>query len=151
MKKLLTILLLSGLFLAVTFAQNETFDASLGYDYTYNLYTGTAGDTIGSGDSTWTYTIEKLTDTKIFAYARLELDSTGGTGAPVTVLLQNKVFNSETFSNIDTVTWTVGTDTTIIFETTTSDIADKWRILMTGSTDGFRAKVPRLDMKFIKP
>ena len=117
-------MLLLGLFLTAAFSQNEAKDAQLGYDYTYTLYTGVASDTIGASDSIWTYTVEKLTDTKLFAYAYLDLDSIDGTAAPVTILLQNKVFGAQTFTTINTVTWTSGADTTFVTETSTADIAD---------------------------
>ena len=134
----------------VSFSQDETVDQSLGYSVTWFLYEGDAADSIQSGDSIFTYTIEKFTDTKTFAYFYIECDSVAGTGAPVTYYLQNKVFQDESFSNLDTIEWTAGADTSFVFETTTSDIADYWRIYRIGSTSTFNAYETDINGKFVK-
>lgn len=150
MKKFITIFLILGLFALVSFSQNETVDKSLSYSNTWFTYDGSASDSIQSGDSIFTYTIEKFTDTKTFVYFYIECDSVAGTGAPVTYYLQNKVFQDETFSDVDTIEWTAGADTSFIFETTTSDIADYWRIYRIGSTSTFNAYETDINGKFVK-
>lgn len=139
-----------GLFALTSFAQDETVDRSLSYDDTWFLYTGQASDSIQDGDSIFTYTIEKRTDSKTFAYFYIECDSVGGTASAVTYYLQNKVFQDEAFSNLDTVVWTAGADTSFTFEVTTSDIADYWRIYRIGADDEFNAYETDIDGKFVK-
>lgn len=150
MKKIITIFMILGIFSLVLFSQDETVDKSLSYSNTWFIYEGDAADSIQSGDSIFTYTIEKFTDTKTFAYFYVEADSVEGMAAPITYYLQNKVFQDQAFSNIDTIVWTAGADTSFVFETTTSDIVDYWRIYRIGSTSTFNAYETDINGKFVK-
>ena len=133
-----------------SYAQNKTVDNVLNYDETFVIFEGTSSDVLESGDSTWMYTIQKKTDEKVFAYFFIDLDSVGGTAADVNIYLQRKVFGSESYSNVDTVTYAGTTDTTFVIKTTSADWGDYWRINIVGSNDEFEIKINELNAKFLK-
>jgi len=149
MKKSILILMLLGLFSLVTYSQNETINASLGYQATYNLYTGITSDTIGKTDSTWSYVINKLTDEKLFAYAYIELDSLSGTADTVFFIWQYKMFDDEAFTNSDTTIY-AGASESLTVVTTIATKADYWRLYVLGTDDDFKVGIDKFNSKFIK-
>lgn len=150
-------MLLLSLCLTVTFAQRgtgqqTTVNKSLGYDATYFTYPGLVTDSVGIVDSTWSFTIGKLTDSKVFASFYLDLDSTGGTFDTVNLYIQKKVHDLADFENTDTLYWKIGADTIIKnWTTSTSHIADFWRLYIEGTDNTFQFDIDRLDGKFTKP
>lgn len=203
MKKI--IFLISIFFLTFTFCVDAQ-DKTMGYDDTYLWYDGTASDTIGISDSIWTYEVRKKTDSRMYCYVDMYLDSTGGTANSVKIYLQNKFFPDQDYTNVDSVTWAASADTAFTFypssqsvaftqtggDTMTSSVllltdttgldgypadsiagtitnvynsktfaltvtegnqnnmGEYWRIYMLGSASTLKAKVIRLNFKFLK-
>lgn len=143
-------MILAVLRLSVSYGQNEATNATLSYSQTWFNDYPSASDSIQDGDSIITYVVQKYVDTKSTARFRCSLDSVGGTAAPVTIYLQKKNWQAQTFSNVDTATWTAGADTVINFVTTTAGDEDYWRIYIIGSTDSFNAFMDGIWGKFIK-
>lgn len=134
----------------VTYSQESaSYDIKLGYDQTYQNFIGNSRDTIGTGDSIWYYTINKLTDSKLNQYVYLSLDRISGTGI-VDVYFQSKTFLEDTFVNYDTVTYYTTADTVIRVNTSSTKSADYWRVYIKGRTDGKKVKVLNLNTKYFK-
>jgi hypothetical protein len=148
MKKIILISLLISFITAMS-GQNAAVDADLSYDATFVLLTGQASDTIGIQDSTWTFTVRKKTDAKMYHYYYISLDSVGGTTNIVDIIRQKKMFLAESYTNVDTVSWHGTADTT--FSSLGSQThGEYWRILIKGRDDTFKAKIIELDTKFLK-
>jgi len=137
----------------LTSAQNSsTYDATFKSDKTYLItdIVGATGDTIGSGDSTWTYTTRLYPPSKLFYDMYLALDSTGGTAATVTVVLNGRDMSVDSWTEITSVTWNDGADTTINFEQfTTAQPYKDYQVTITGETDSFRVKVTRFIQRYL--
>lgn len=114
MKKLLTLLfLLVPLFLMAQEA--STYDQEIDYEQSWRTYTTTSNATTAT-DSIWYYTFLKESHSNsVFYQIKIDLDSVSGTAVPVPVVLQTKLWDSDTFTAIDTVTWGAGSDTVITF------------------------------------
>ena len=82
-------------------------------------YIGTAADTLGVGQTTWGYEMEVNKADGLFYNTRVKVsDKTTGAAGVGTVKLQGKYFDTDSYSDITTVTWTgVGsTDSIISFQ-----------------------------------
>lgn len=152
MKKFFSLLAICLLFLGVSAQKaDKTLDAVMDYGITTQYTTFASTDVVGySGDSTWTYTIEKkckgATIPKIGIY--LTRPATGGT---VSVLFQQKALSTESYSTITTVVWKkTSADTTIYFAPSSSTRAVYNRISITGSTATAKAKVEYIDLKIFE-
>jgi len=79
-------------------------------------YTGMAADTLGVGQTTWGYEMEVNKPDGLFYNTRVKVsDKTTGANGVATVKLQGKYFDTDTYSDITTVTWTgVGSTDSII-------------------------------------
>ena len=92
-------------------------------------------------DSTWYYTVLKESQDSVVYSVKVRTDSISGTAAIVSFYLQEKQLYSDTYSNIDTVTWSTGVDTTFYF-TQSSPTRNRYvRTLAIGSADGFLWKI----------
>lgn len=155
MKKSLIILLLGFLCQGV-FPQNGTVDARLGYEETWKTLKCTTADSIGQGDSTWTYTVYKKTVEPSVCYYRIYLDSLSGTSDTVDIFLQKKVFGypesyaSETYSNIDTVTYYGTADTVISAYNSSATYSDFYRVLVKERGDNFKVGIDSLMIKIFE-
>lgn len=150
MKKLFVILML-GLFSLASFSQNQTVDKSLGYNKTYSFYVGQSSDTLGSSDSTWTYTINKLSTKKTFCNVYIEVDTLAGTtDDECSFILEYKAAPGESiYTTANTVTYFQSEDTTFNIQNTTAVISDYWRIRVEGSTDDIKSIIKRCDFKIV--
>lgn len=151
MKNVFIILLL---FVAgLTYAQNSSdYDATFKSNSTYLIsdITGATSDTIGSGDSTWTYTSRLYPPSKLFYDMYIALDSIGGTAATVTVALNGRDMSVDSWTEITAVTWDNGADTTINFEQfTTAQPYKDYQVTVTGSTDSFTVRVTRFIQRYL--
>lgn len=126
-------------------AQNQT----LSYSNTWFEYNGSDGDTIGYGDSVYTYTITKYTTNKVTPRLYVELDSIGGAAAEVTTYLQKKVSSDESWSNIDTVVYNGTVDTSYIMQPDNTQIGDYYRFYLQCENDGFNLKIKTINGKFV--
>lgn len=142
------------LFLAFAFtasAQNTVLDKSLNYSETFVYYTGIASDTIGIGDSTWTYTIWKYNDEPGNVYVYADIDSVSLSSGEVSVVLQGKVLPEESYTDIATATYALTADTVILFDQTATQYDYQyWRVSLTGDNDENKVEVQKLDWKFFK-
>lgn len=150
MKKIFSICLLVMMYFITANTQSVTADRSLSYDNTWFIHVGLSTDTIGEVDSTWTYDITKRTDSKISAGFYIDVDSTGGTGAALSIYVQKKGTDGSTFVNTDTATISSGVDSSFYFETSTSHISQYWRIFLQSADNAYKAKINRLEGVFIK-
>jgi hypothetical protein len=126
----------------------ESVNGTLEYDNSYVWYTGVTRDTIGVGDSIWEYTIRKKSLSKLTPYVQLALDSVGGTKNNVTITLESKCFEAESYTPRETKTWKLGADTTLIIISDTAHISEFWKVKLKGANDIFKVKVTRLNLKF---
>lgn len=107
------ILLLSCIIGLVAFstAQTNVNKTTSNYIYTYE---GTALDTTGAVGTTWKKAITYEVPDACYYNTAIKLKEI--TAFTATVKLQGKVFNSDAYEDITTVTYTgTGTDTTIVF------------------------------------
>ena len=152
MKKLLGLFLLIAFTLS-SFAQkaDKAVDITMDYGITTNYVTFGATDVIGvSGDSIWTYTIEKKCKGATIPKFGIKLlrVAVGGT---VAVVFQQKALPTESYSTITTVTWKKTTaDTTIYFIPTSSTRAVYNRISVTGSSSTAKGEIEYLDTKIFE-
>ena len=79
-------------------------------------YTGMAADTLGVGQTTWGYEMEVNKPDGLFYNTRVKVsDKTTGANGVATVKLQGKYFDTDSYSDITTITWTgVGSTDSII-------------------------------------
>lgn len=78
-------------------------------------YTGVAADTLGVGQTTWGYEVNLNKADGYFYNIRVKISdkTTGGAGVG-TIKLQGKHFNTDSYSDITTISWTgVGSTDTI--------------------------------------
>lgn len=126
-------------------AQNGAVDYTLKYSESYVYFAGSDADTIGIGDSTFTYTVEKSSLKETAAYAYFSLDSVGGTAANVVVNLESRVTPRESWNIRETVTYAGQADTTFILESDSTHKARYWRANITGQDDGFNMAIDNID------
>jgi hypothetical protein len=154
MKKYFIILsiLIVGALSAFTIVQTlaEPVQTTIDYSGSYVWYTGISSDTIGIHDSIWTYAVQKKSLSKLMPYVYIAIDSTGGTANQVTVTLESKVFEQENYIVRETKTWKLGRDTTLSFASDSAHISEFWRVKLKGANDIFKAKVTKLNLKFVQ-
>ena len=152
MKKLISFITLCLLFVGVSAQKaDKTLDATMDYSVTTQYTTFSSTDAIGvSGDSTWTYTIEKKCKGATIPKIGIKL-SRVAVGGTVSVVFQQKALPTESYSNITTVSWKKSSaDTTIYFTPSSSTRAVYNRISITGSTSTTKALVEYLDLKIFE-
>jgi hypothetical protein len=152
MKKLITLLLLAVISMAATAQEDSNYDQFLGYDYSWWTYeSGTTNATNTTTDSTWSYTILKESHDPVKYDKKITLDSVGGTARWTRIYDQIKTWESDTFVNLDTITWTTGADTTIRFQQhDTARYARYNRTLIVSDTSGFQFRVSEHSSKYWK-
>lgn len=134
----------------VSFSQNQSVDYVIGYDATYVLYTGTSSDVLYTTDSTWSYTINKKTDEEVIGYYRVDLKKVSGTAKPVNVFFQKKIFEADSYTDIDTVVYAGTADTTIHFNTSSNAAGDFWRVYIQKNNNDFKVEIEAFKAKFYK-
>ena len=153
-KRLVIIFSIISVMLLGAFSVNEMMtepiNASLSYSESYKLYSGVTSDTIGVGDSIWEFKIRKKSQYELTPYVYLDIDSVGGTSNSVTITLESKVFEQESYVIRETVTWKLGGDTALTLVSDTAHISEYWKVKMIGADDTFKAKILRLNAKFIQ-
>lgn len=129
---------------------SESIDQSLGYgtNASYLYYNGQAFDTLGSGDSVWTYTVRVKSKFKLQPECYAILDSVGGTNAAVTLNLYSKAFAADNYTRRETTTWISGADTTKIMRSDSAHISEFWLFEFKSINDGFRVKLDEFLIKF---
>jgi len=129
MKKLLLVTML----FAFAFAQAQTILPVKTYIYTY---TGLATDTVGSGTTTWNKAIQLNKLDGLYYNAKVKVSDVVA-GAACTVKLQGKIFSTDSYTDISTVTWTgAGTDTTILFTQNSSKVYYRYLNFLVTRTAG---------------
>jgi hypothetical protein len=104
MKKIIFILGFA-LLAIVGYSQNKTVDYVLDYAETYLLWDGTT-NALDTGDSLWTYTVQKKMDGRMYCYVDMLIDSVGGTAdTTVWIYLENKMFPDQDYTVIDSTSW----------------------------------------------
>lgn len=149
MKKLIIL----SLFAVAAFTLNAQsgldtgYDYAVGYDGSVLFYTGTAADTLGTGDSTWTKTVLFNTMDEIECNIYFDIDSVGGTSAIANrqnVYLQAKAFPDDTYTNIDTVTYQGTADTTFTMSISTAGDYRYVRVNIVGDSDELGTEIQKL-------
>lgn len=149
MKKLFIILACIVFSLTMRAQESASEDGYLGYDETwwedFNF-----GNVTSATDSIWYYTVRKESKSPLKFDIKLTFDSISGTKDTVNVYLQKKKFLSDSFSNLDTVKWTTGNDTSLYFSVTTDTAyQDRWfRVYTICDTNSFIYQVDELSFKF---
>lgn len=139
------------------YSASGLFDDFLDYSKTrsYVYYDGTlaAGDTIGVGDSTITYTyyVKSLKPQQPKLY--IELDSIGGLVDTVYVDLESKSFPSDstTWVRRERSTWITGLDVAITLSSDSSHMDEFWRINVNGQNDSLSVLIDNYIFKFYEP
>ena len=149
MKKLIILLVCIVSFIAIQAQENAIEDAYLDYNETW-WQDFNFGNVTSATDSIWYYTVHKESLSPLKYDVKLIMDSISGTSDAVNVYLQKKKFLSDDFANLDTVSWNLGSDTTIYFTVTTdTSYMDRWfRIYTICDTSGFIYQVDELSFKF---
>lgn len=154
MKKYLIIfsILLAGVLSAFTLMQVmvEPVQTTVDYNESFVWYPGVTADTLGVGDSVWTYSVRKKSLAKIIPYVYIALDSVGGAKNNVTITLESKCFEQENYIPRETKIWKLGRDTVAVFQSDTAHISEFWRVKLKGANDIFKVKVTRLNLKFVQ-
>lgn len=152
MKKLITILILA-IFVFTAFGQKtSTLSAKDPKGaWLIDKYLGT-GDTIGTGDSTWYYTIYPNKGERVYYDIWMDIDSIGGTGNvanQVPVILQGRRLSVDPWTAIDTVNYAGKADTTFKFsQVSTASFYTEFKITVTGKSDSFAARFYRIVARF---
>jgi hypothetical protein len=128
----------------------ETVDQTLGYgtDASYLYYTGQTADTLGAGDSVYTYTFRAKSKFPLKPEAYISVDSTGGTVATGTITLSSKTFAVNDYTIRETVSWVSGIDSVKKLESDSSHISEFWKLQISFPNDGFRVKIKEHVIKF---
>lgn len=139
MKKVILFLVLALGFI-VSSASAQIAKTTIVPAATYYLeYTGTALDTLGTVTATtWSQEFTVNKEDGLFYNVRVKVaDKTSGVAGVCTIALQEKHFDTDTYSTISTITWTgVGsTDTIAPFtQVTTKQYQRFFRILVTNTS-----------------
>ena len=151
MKKGLLFAMILGLFSLVSYAQNQTVDKSIKYSQTYTTLVGSVGDTLGTLDSTWSYTVQKLSTDKTFCNVYIGVDTVTGTSTDATyfILEYKAAIGESVYIPTDTVTYYQSADTTFNIQNSTAVIADFWRLRVIGTTDDVKSDIQRCDFKIV--
>lgn len=150
MKKYFLLLVISLSFILCSNAQNAALDYDLSYGNSYAEFTGTAADTFGIADSTYTFTIQKRTLGNLQPYVYLNLDSVGGTSNNVVITLSSKVFEEEDYTLRESITWTTGADTAFKFESDSAHHSQIWQLGLTGQDNTFKIGVDNFNIHFVE-
>jgi len=135
--------------------ESTTYDYNMKYksdDYGGTwLATGLSEeDSLGIGDSTWTYTVRKLSREKVLTTFRVVLDSVGGTAvADVTINFKYKPWLKAPWVTDSTVTYTGTVDTTMQIVLDAAVVADYWQIDISCATDEFNVLIDSVYFKMI--
>jgi hypothetical protein len=144
-------ILISIMFLALAFtgtlkAQDRALE--MGYNDYRGIYTTTAADTIGTGDSIYIFQVHKLIDEAMVMVAYFDIDSVGG-AASTTIVSSWKTLPNQSYTTGSTVTWSMTGDTTFTM-TETAKNAAYYRWTITGSASTVRALVSKLEIQYLK-
>lgn len=127
---------------------SELLASPITYWHTYF----TAADTVSSNDSThvYTYSVRDVLDGIKFA-GRLSLDSISGTPT-TTVTLQGKIFWDDSWTTVDTETWSgTSADTTLLFDYATAKPYRFWRVYHDcTATTAQKYEIQELEVKVYK-
>lgn len=134
-------------------AQNSLyFDKQLKEDESFLPFIGGASDVIGvAGDSTWQYTVKKVTPEKQLPYVYLKLNRVNTTGTVSVYLYSKHTLNTPDTLISTAIVWKKTTaDTLIMISPSTYRISDYTKILIKGSTSATGGKVTYLDFKIVE-
>lgn len=151
MKKLFFILNLVLFSICVFSQENSNYDYKIGYDGTWQTYTSPSTTyATSSTDSIWYFTILKESESDIKYDIKLIVDSISGTNQITDFFLQGKIWGSDIYSNIDTVTWVTGVDTTFTFTTASTLDYRYYRIYVKSRLKGFIFQIDEYSTLFRK-
>lgn len=170
MKRIIFLFALICALVSASAQENAAYDYKVGYAESWTSYLPvTVPNATTATDSVWFYTVLKESNKPLFYDIKLKLDSTGGTAKRTTIILQSKVWNSDSYATVATKYWVTGHDTTILFTNIvtpalsgtfeadstmvfTSNILPKinryWRIFVRNDTKGFITKIPEFSILF---
>ncbi len=130
---------------------NSIYDAKIEYGQTYHYYTGQTADTLGTADTTWSYTYWKLSDAVFANYTQVKLDSVSGSPGAVSVLFETRINKLASWVTDSTVIWYGTTsDSLITYDATTNRAFPYRRIKILDADSDFKVKVNSLRQLFLK-
>lgn len=151
MKKILFILSFITLGLCGFSQENANYDYKMGYESTWATYSAPATTYATSAtDSIWYYTVLKEADANVKTYIKVSADSISGADQVVDFYYQTKTWYSDDFANVDTVTWSLGADTTFTFTNATASQARYHRVYAKSRLKGFIFQIDELSTLFRK-
>lgn len=111
MKKIIFLLVA---FFAMSFAQSSAQVLLKADNYIWE-YTGLASDTVSANDVIWTKSIQLNKVDGLYYNAKVKVSDVTA-NSQCRVIMQQKIFDSDTYAAIDSITWYGGgTDTTLVF------------------------------------
>jgi hypothetical protein len=151
MKRILFLIsILAVLFINGYSQEKSPQDKALDYDaswFTYTAHATTYATT--ATDSNWYFTTLKESHGPVKYDVKLSLDSISGTQSAVAIVIKGKKFASDDFTPIDTITWALGSDTTIVFTQNTTALFYRYFVIdITTALKGFIIQVDELSEKF---
>lgn len=116
MKKIIFLFSLLVVVITTKAQESATQDVSIPYSQTWAQYVpSTVPNATTLTDSVWYYTFLKESTKPLLYDVKLKLDSSSGTARRTTVILQCKVWASDSYANLATKYWVTGHDTSITF------------------------------------
>lgn len=125
---------------------------NIGYNETYRYYTGTDGDTTGTGDLTWSFSMIKTTKSKSSCNVYADIDTIGAPTGTVSVILEYRTFPeiNSTYIPTDTVVYSLTVDTAFTYTTTSTYPSDNWRARLVASEDAAKVKIDYIGLKIFE-
>lgn len=150
MKRLIFILSIICVFaLGVKAQESATYDKFLGYEETWMGYFPAATTrATTTTDSIWYFTCLSEKYFPVTVDVKLKLDSISGTARHTNVYLKAKKFDSDTYTNLDTIDWHASVDTSINFNVVTDQRYRYFQVYLKTDLKGFIINIDELSMKF---
>lgn len=148
-------LVLALLSIVFAFAASAQMPADTGYDAVVKLdqsayfYTGSSTDVIGPGDSTLTKTIFINTHDEVICDVYMDIDSVSA-GADVSIYFNGKQFPDDSYTALDTVTYSMTEDTVFTFTSTSAKKYRYWQVSIEAPADSIEAELQKAYFKFWK-
>lgn len=129
-------------------AQSESVDQRVKENQPYATYTGTAADSIGKTDSTFTYVFKVNQPHKTTPYIFVDLDSLRGTADTLYVIYQSKAFDTQKFVTLDTSIWVNSSSADAVYNPGSAVLQEYFRVFVKGQTDEYAVTINGIYCKF---
>ena len=149
MKRILLLITATLLLTLGVNSQVTGFTNTLDYSQTY-IYEFDLDGVFSTGDSIWTYSVFKNSDSYLRPTLYIETDSISGTQGQVKFYLESKEWDEQSYTLRDSVTWVTGVDTSFSITVSTAIANTIWQTRAVGANDEFRFNIDVFKIKFYK-